>query len=134
MQDQDRQLEKVIGALRQRRQQKTSLSNWLFVRHAALASEFLAARPRWEDLAAELASIGVVDARGKAPTGDTLRKAWSRVCQNVEAMHRKSTLPIAAPATAVVRPAQPGTSSASTPVLDGGEEDFVLTDIRGNRV
>ena len=134
MQDQDRQLEKVIGGLRRRRQQKSSLSEWLFARHAELAAEFLVARPRWDDFAAELASIGVLDARGKAPTGDTLRKAWSRIYQRLETRRKKAALLAVVLAAPMVRSIQPAGPSAPLPVLDGAEEDFVLTDIRGNRI
>ena len=60
----------------QGRARRSPLFRWLTARHDAFAAMRSQYPATWGDLASALASLGVTDGQGQAPTGERVRKTW----------------------------------------------------------
>lgn len=58
------------------RGRRSSLTRWLRTHHDAFAALLATQEPSWDELAAALAGMGLLDGAGKAPAGERVRKAW----------------------------------------------------------
>jgi hypothetical protein len=109
-------------------EEKGGLRAWMLKNHDAFAERLKTMRPDWDLLASVFANAGKTDMRGKLPTkGETVRKTWLRVRNEVKASQRtqpvrRSAVPPARPVAAPVetRPAQPSESAPAggNPAMD----------------
>lgn len=103
------QIEKARSGGRGRR---SPLYRWLREHHDKLVVEFDRVGPAWDTLAAALGDGGVLDGRGKRPTGRGARDAWFRVRKDVK---REKTDQGHATKTAVRLIPAPAPAPAMTP-------------------
>lgn len=97
---QDRRLTKVLAALRTYGGPgRSPLYRWMRRHHDTLAAAFAETPPAWGPLAAELAAVGLTDARGKPPTAASARQTWYRVRRDVALAreHLGAKAPVLAP-------------------------------------
>jgi hypothetical protein len=62
----------------------SDMYRWLRKRYAQIAGSLSVDKPAWRSVAAELATEGVVGARGQRPSAKSVREMWRRVCRDVE--------------------------------------------------
>ena len=96
----------------QRRGAYSAVYLWLYDHHDELVAQFQAAPVRWEALAATMAGMGVLNAKGIKPRSDSVRRTWWRVRQHVLAARlkqsrSKASSPPQNPAVHVLDPDQP---------------------------
>jgi hypothetical protein len=95
-------IDAALAAMRQSatkgRGRKSAPYQWLAARHDALVAAFAEEPPSWPALAAFLAERGIMNADGKPPTAEGLRKVWLRVRQAAEKPPSSEPRPQAKPA------------------------------------
>ena len=107
-------------------QRRSPLWVWMLKNYdtfAAIAAE--AGRPNWKQVANWFHEAGLKDTRGKPPSADACRQTWYRV-RRQELARRKSQ---GKTPTVTTRP-----RSAVVVPVESDDDEFVLTDIKGNRV
>lgn len=97
------------------------LYDWLYAHHDALTERL--ARPRWAALAELLANREIMDGRGHAPSGETVRKTWWKVRRTIAAERRVQQDQIAATRNTATpcRATMAGPSPASEAARSGPE-------------
>ena len=85
---------------------------WLWDNHDRLTEELAAPhQPNWQEMAATLGRLGVLDGTGKPPTAVTLRNTWWKIGRDKQAeaagTRRRRGRPKEAIATPTVVPALP---------------------------
>lgn len=62
---------------------RSSIYRWLWQNHARLAPQFEGVRVSWSGVAETLAELGIMDAGGRPPKAEAVRRAWGRVRRDV---------------------------------------------------
>jgi len=97
---------------------RSALQDWMRKNHAMLARRLKERRLLWTEIAKVLGEQGVRDAKGKPPTADAARRAWTRVTEGRASRSKRQGQKRAAgtPSTAT-RPAQSPEPSAAPDAL-----------------
>ena len=82
---------------------RSRLYQWMRQHHENLAAQFEKVRPNWPALAAEFASLGIMDSTGKPATSERTRKTWWRVRADVKRAQARNLIG-ASPAPLVPSP------------------------------
>ncbi len=67
------------------RGRRSTLTRWLRAHYADFAAMLADKEPGWDEVAAALATMGLLDGKSEQPNGDRVRKAWWAVRQAKEA-------------------------------------------------
>ena len=102
------------------RGRRSSLSRWMRTHHDAFAAMLADKEPGWDEVAAGLAAMGLLDGAGKPPTGERARKAWWGVRRAKAAAVAKRQAAAAAPSLAPGEIA-PSVYAAPAPRTRGAE-------------
>ena len=121
--DKRRTLDEVIAAVRTpvgTGSGHSPLYLWLWDNHDRLAEELSAPhQPNWQEMAATLGRLGILDGTGKPPTATRLRKTWWKIGQDKQAVAAGTTRrrgrpkEAATPPTVPVLPAPPSVPAAT---------------------
>lgn len=80
---------------------RSPLLAWMRENHALITERLDEVRPRWNDIARAIGSLGVRDANGEPPKVEAVRRAYHRVAGALDAKGRRRRRPkgVSAPGT-----------------------------------